>query len=506
MVLKILKRNVIANYIGQGWTAFLNLAFVPVYISYLGIEAYGLIGMFAVLQASLNILDMGLTPTIGREMARSTGGAYSRETIRDLLLSIEVVAFGASLLIALGLGVSAHWFANYWFSSGTVTENTISRAFQVMGVVIALRFMEGVYRSAIIGLQKQTLYNVTNSFLTTVRCLGAVGALALFSPTIDIFFMWQCLASILSVATLRFLSYTNLPLASRPAKFSSQALRNVSLFAGGMLGISSLSFLLTQIDKLMLSALLSQTEFGYYVFASTTAGAVFVFILPITQAFYPKFCELSAQQMSAELTKSFHLAAQLSSVIAGSVALVLMFFGDIFLELWTQDRNLAAQVAPVMTILVLGNLLNSIMHVPYNMQLAYGWTSLTVKVNSFACTVFIPLILILVPLYGSKGAAWIWVFLNIGYCVIAVHFMYQRIMPSEKARWYLRDVLAPLGTAALALSAVKILIPAPSNVYLQIATLILAAAIALISSGIAANHVRYFALHQLQIRIKKKDE
>ena len=58
----MLKRNLIANYLGQGWTALMGLAFVPLYIQYLGIEAYGLIGLFAVLQAWLALLDMGLTP------------------------------------------------------------------------------------------------------------------------------------------------------------------------------------------------------------------------------------------------------------------------------------------------------------------------------------------------------------------------------------------------------------------------------------------------------------
>lgn len=42
----MLKRNLIANYLGQGWTALMGLAFIPLYIRYLGIEAYGLIGLF----------------------------------------------------------------------------------------------------------------------------------------------------------------------------------------------------------------------------------------------------------------------------------------------------------------------------------------------------------------------------------------------------------------------------------------------------------------------------
>ena len=47
--MSLLKRNIIANFAGQGWAALMALAFVPLYIKFLGIEAYGLIGFFAML-------------------------------------------------------------------------------------------------------------------------------------------------------------------------------------------------------------------------------------------------------------------------------------------------------------------------------------------------------------------------------------------------------------------------------------------------------------------------
>jgi len=43
------RRNVIASYLGQAWVALMGLAFIPIYIRYLGIEAWGVMGLFAVL-------------------------------------------------------------------------------------------------------------------------------------------------------------------------------------------------------------------------------------------------------------------------------------------------------------------------------------------------------------------------------------------------------------------------------------------------------------------------
>src|SRR4051812_47258251 len=71
------QRNVLANLVAGGWMGLLGLAMLPVYMHYLGVEAYGLIGFFATLQAWFLMLDLGLSPTLNREMARYSAGRLS---------------------------------------------------------------------------------------------------------------------------------------------------------------------------------------------------------------------------------------------------------------------------------------------------------------------------------------------------------------------------------------------------------------------------------------------
>src|ERR1035437_3091490 len=107
------RRNAIANYLGQGWRAIMGLVFVPLYVRYLGIEAYGLIGIFAILQAWLGLLDMGMRPALGREMARFAGGAHNAQSIRDLLRSIEVIGIAIAGAVALGICFASGWLASH---------------------------------------------------------------------------------------------------------------------------------------------------------------------------------------------------------------------------------------------------------------------------------------------------------------------------------------------------------------------------------------------------------
>jgi O-antigen/teichoic acid export membrane protein len=498
-----LKRNLIANYLGQGWVAIMGLAFIPLYIKYLGIEAYGLIGLFALLQAWLSLLDMGMTPTLGREMARFTGGTHSAQSIRDLLRSIEVIAFVIAVLIASGIALGANWIANSWVQAESLSADVVAQSFVVMGVVTAIRFMESVYRSSIVGLQRQVLFNVINSTMATLRGLGAVGVLVLVSPSIEAFFIWQGLVSIVTLIVLGVTTYTSLPFAQYPGRFSIGALRGVWRFAGGMLGNTFLSLLLMQVDKVLLSKLLSLKEYGYYTLAAIVAGALYTVINPITQAFYPRLCELHARDDQIGLIETFHKGVQLISVFGGSIAIVVIVFAETLLRMWTQDPELAERAATLLSMLMLGNLLNGLMWIPYQTQLAHGWTSLAVSINIIAVALIVPAIIWVTPRYGAEGAALVWVALNATYILIGINFMFKRILVSEKWRWYGNDVFIPLFTGVATASALDQLWGAERSALTGLALLIVAASITFIAILFSASITRNLAHSILKNTVNK---
>ena len=122
-----LKKNVLANYVGQIWRALMNIAFVPLYIKYLGMEAYGLIGVFAILQAWLVLLDMGMTPTLSREMARYTAGTHTAQSIRDLLRSLEVITLVIALLIGVVIWFLAPWLSAQWLHAEKLSVEEVAQ-------------------------------------------------------------------------------------------------------------------------------------------------------------------------------------------------------------------------------------------------------------------------------------------------------------------------------------------------------------------------------------------
>ncbi len=446
----------------------MGIAFVPLYIKYLGMEAYGLIGVFAMLQAWLTLLDMGMTPTLNREMARYTAGAHDAQSIRDLLRSLEIICIATALLIGIVIWLSASWLSTHWLQAEKLPVDKVAQAIAIIGLVVALRFVESLYRGAIIGLQKQVWLSAAASGLATLRWGGAVCVLAWVTSTIEAFFIWQGIVSLLSIFVFALSVHKYLPSSSQAARFSWDQLKNIWRFASGIMATTLLALLLMQVDKIILSRMLSLEMFGYYILAGTVASVLYQLTGPITQAYYPRFTELVTKNDTAGLIAIYHQAAQIISVLTVPAALILVFFGERLLTLWTGNQVLAHKAAPVMALLAIGTMLNSLMHIPYMLTLAYGWTGFAVRQNTVAVILLVPAILWVAPRYGAIGAAWIWIILNGGYVLIGIHFMHTRLLPKEKWRWYGKDVALPGLTSVVTALACWFAVPSAGSKLLEL--------------------------------------
>jgi O-antigen/teichoic acid export membrane protein len=486
-----LKKNVIANFLGQGFTALMGLVFIPLYIKYMGVEAYGLIGFYAVMQAWLTLFDMGITQTLNREMARFTAGIHTPQSIHDLLRSLEIVSVVLAVLICVLVFGVATYISEHWLNVQKLSTDEVAIAVVLMGFVIALRFIEGIYKGALLGLQKQVAVNVVNVVIATIRYGGVVAVLAWYESSIKVFFAWQVLSSLVSVLVLVILLYSTLPKPGNIPKFSKQAISEVWRFASGMLGITFLALLLTQIDKVLLSKLITLESYGYYTFAATVAASLALITLPTTQAIYPKLVEYTAQKKQQELINLYHQGAQLISVLIAPVAVMLMFFGQDVIYLWSGDISLATKITPILVPLVLGSFLNCLVWMPYQLQLANGWTGLSLIMNVIAVTLLVPAIFLVTPHYGAIGAAWVWALLNTGYVTIGMHYMYKKLLVTEKWSWYWLDIIKQLIPVIIVMSVAKLIITVLIYSYIiKLIICIAALGLAIFAAALQSNKIK----------------
>jgi O-antigen/teichoic acid export membrane protein len=187
-------------------------------------------------------------------------------------------------------------------------------------------------------------------------------------------------------------------------------------------------------------------------------------IVPLSQAVYPRMVDLVARGRDAELSALYHASAAGVSVVSGSVAAVLFFMPAEAIYAWSADASLATRVAPILAPAVLGTFLHGLTNIPYQMQLAHGWTGLSLRLHVACAVVYIPVLFAIVPIYGGVGAAWSWVALNLALATFLALLMHRRLLPGEFARWLLSDVAAPMAAAiAVAVIAGRLIAPLESS-------------------------------------------
>jgi O-antigen/teichoic acid export membrane protein len=437
------RRNIVANFAGRMWSALMALAFLPLYIRFLGIEAYGLIGVFISLTALLSVFDMGLSTTLSRELARLSARPGNEREARDLVRTVELIYWGTGVLLGCGIALAAPFIAHDWLNANGVALHTMEQAIAIMGLAVALQWPNSLYAGGLMGLQRQVLLNAIRAGAATLQAGGAVLVLWLVSPTIQAYFLWQILVAALHTAIVAAALWKSLP-AAASAVFRRTLLAKNWRFAGGMTGITVLVVILTQVDKVVLSKMLALEMFGYYVLAGVVAGALNYVSGPIFSALFPRLTQSAGSGNATELALLYHKGSQLMAALVSPLWIILALFSEELMTLWLGDTQAAANTHLLVSLLATGTALNAFMTLPYALQLAHGWTALSLYKNVVSVAVLVPLLYWLIARYGAVGAALAWIALNAGYLLFEIPLMHRRLLRGSMRRWYVMDVGLPV--------------------------------------------------------------
>ena len=110
---------------------------------------------------------------------------------------------------------ASDYLSRHWLNAKSLSPEAIGQAIIIMGIVVAARFCEALWRSALFGLAQQYWYNGANAAMTIFRYGGAALLVAFVSPTTLAFFCWQLLASLLTLGLFGTKLYRCLPAGER---------------------------------------------------------------------------------------------------------------------------------------------------------------------------------------------------------------------------------------------------------------------------------------------------
>jgi O-antigen/teichoic acid export membrane protein len=361
--------------------------------------------------------------------------------------------------------LAAPLIATRWLQGNGLGGQETTAALRLMGAVIAVQWPSLVYQAGITGLQQQMSLNQVKVVTATIQAVGLVAVLAWISATPAAYFLWMLIVQAINTIWLRSTLWRSLALQDGAARrVDWRELAAVWRFAAGMAAITLLAALLTQTDKIILSKMVPLADFGAYGVAYSICSVLSVAVSPVFTAAVPRFTQMTGRGEVQELRSLYLAMCELAALMVVPAWMLLAFHAGPIMELWMGTGREAGMIAGLLPLLATGWLANALMTLPLGLQMASGWTSLSVAKNLLAVALVVPALLFLVPRCGTTGAALVWLALNIGYLMLEIPIMHHRLLKGAAVQWYGRAVAVPLAVGVAAgLASRALLTSAPGR-------------------------------------------
>lgn len=450
-----LKQNIISSYISQAYVVSTGILVLPFYITEMGAEAYGLVGFFAMLQAMFNLLDLGLTPTIGRETARYRAGAHSEVMFNQLYRTLNLIFIGVAVIGGGALFLLANTIAQKWLNIEALAVSDVIFALQVMAISVALRWMTGLFRGVVTGSEQIVWLSGLNAFIATLRFLIVFPVMWKFGTTPTVFFTFQLGVALLEFSWIWLKANQLRPRLNADQKselvWSFKPIKPYLKFAGMIAFTTAIWVLITQSDKLVLSGILSLEDYGYFTLAVLVASGVMTISAPLSAPLIPRMTKLYSENKNKEMLMVYSSGTEVAMLISITTAMVIAFFPEKLLFVWTGDANLSKKVSPILQLYVIGNGFLVLAAFPGYLQNAMGNLKYHFIGNIIILVLLLPSSILAAMNFGAIGAGWIWLIMNVTYFILWVAYSHYKLVPGFHYNWLKNIVIKPLFFTTLVL-------------------------------------------------------
>lgn len=409
-------KNIIANVVGRFWSILSNFLFIPLYIHFLGFENFSIISFTLILTGIMAILDAGMTATLSREFAR---GDVSISSMKEIFSTLEKVYLAIVGVILFMLILFADFIANKWINVNSDTD--LSFIIRVVGFDIGFQMLLKFYMGGLLGAGQQVKANLYQILWGVCRNALIVVVIYIY-PTLNMFVFWQAFSTILFTLIFRVVLtkaiFSDIFLLN--SIFKIKRLKDIGSFALGMLLISIVSAISTQLDKMIISKMLPISELGYYTISISIAMGLVVIVNPLATASLPKFTNLFSTDRISEAKRLFLNLNTLTSLVIVSILSMLVIFSRELIWIWTGDVSIAKNSSLILSIIAFGYAALAISLLPNNICIANAYTKYNNYLGIFSVLVTIPGYLMLVKSSGVVGAALIFSIVQV---LVAIIFM-----------------------------------------------------------------------------------
>jgi O-antigen/teichoic acid export membrane protein len=391
-------RSTLINLAGLLIPTVVSLATVPLYLRWIGEVRYGVLLLAFTLLGYFGAFDLGLGRAVAQRVARQESTEERNRTFwTAFILSAGMGVLGGIVLYFLG-----HWLFAEIFQIPAALRGEVQKAIPWLAAIVPLIALISVLagtleaRQAFLSLNASQIIGVIGlqSFPLLSVALGHGSIAALIAAALA--------GRLMGVLVMFWLTARRLPFAGWPALHRAEI--GPLLRFGGWVSVSGAVIpLLSIIDRLVIGARLGVAAVTAYTVPFNLTQRFTYLPYALSTTLFPRFSQAQGEEVKGLLRQA---VTALTAIQTPFIVLAILLMHP-FLTLWI-GAALAAKMAPVAIILLLGIWINGPAFIPYAYMPAQGRPDLMTKFYLAELLPFLLILWTLIAWLGIVGAALAW--------------------------------------------------------------------------------------------------
>ena len=399
-----LKTSIAASWAAHAVTLLVGFFLVPLVLSRLGDENYGVWVFVNSVAGYSGILYLGFGPTVCRYVAHHRARDEWDEVNRVVssVVAVYLVSGTVVVLLALGFAAVAPWIDRW----GTVPISQVQIALLILGVNLALGMVGSVYGGILHAAQRFDLVSLVQGITALVR-LGLTIALLQANYGLLI------LAGIFLAVTLvengltAWLAHREVPSLSLGRRWIT---RSVLKECFGFSAFTALRWVSVQMiymtDTIVIGLVLGPKAIVPYYVGSRLVQMIHQPLEKIGDVVLPAAGVCHAKNDGAELARLLARGMQATLLLAGGFWIGAAYFGERLLTTWMGNEQSWSMSTTVLLILLAAQLVAQPTMIIRQVLTAVGRVRMQALLDMSQAVLNLGLSLALIHWFGIVGVAW----------------------------------------------------------------------------------------------------
>lgn len=420
---RTLTRNTIWNFLGQGLPLVAAFFAIPLLVTHLGVERFGVLTLLWIMIGYASIFDFGL----GRALTQLTAvklGSNKDDEVPELARTALTLMLILGTIAALAVGFLAPWITvNILGVSKSLRVETTNALYFVaasLPFVIVTIGLRGI-------LEAYQRFDYVNAIRIPIGILTYLGPLIVLPFTTDLQIVVLVLFVGRFITTLAHvvLCWCVINTSVVRYRFTKQHLKPLLSFGSWMTVSNIVAPLMLYMDRFLIASILSASIVAFYTTPYEIITRLWIVPGAIMGALFP-ILGMEIRQNPVRARFLYHQSLKYISALLLPIAIVVILFAKQGLTFWL-GAEFAENSFQIAQLLVIGVVLNSLAQSSATVIQAAGRPDITAKLHLIELIPYVAYVYYFITMYGIIGAAVAWV-IRVALSNVVLGFLAYRLL------------------------------------------------------------------------------